>query len=166
MSRNHERELTQALVQYLRGLTFTTYNNVPLAFTYVAVGRYPERAPGFPIAVVAPLGPLWSNSVLGAGSRLQRINRQVQTAIEVHYEHLDAETGLYHMSDIFTQLVESLLGQPRLLDEEVLQIIDTDYSYAITDKQSQNELDADNLPDWGYKGVAVVVLEATWRYNA
>lgn len=166
MSRNHERELTQALVQYLQGLTFTAYDGTPLAFTHVAVGRYPERAPGFPVAVVAPLGPLWSNPVLGAGSRLQRVARQVQLAIEVHYEHFDAETGLYHMSDIFTQLVESLLARPRLLDEETLQVVDTDYSYAIADKQSENEPGADNLPDWGYKGVAVVVLEATWRYHA
>ncbi len=161
--RNREREFVNALVTWLRGRTFLLYDGLAVGFTVVTVGRYPERAPGFPVAVVVPLGPTWENVVLGAGSRLDRVARKVQVAIEVHYEHVDAETGLYHMSDIFNQLVEGLLQPPRVLDEVMLRIVDTDYSYAIQDKITQDQEIPDLIPDWGYKGVGVVVLEAEWR---
>ncbi len=161
--RNREREFVDALVTWLRGQTFLLYDGTALGFTMVTVGRYPERAPGFPVAVVVPLGPVWENVVLGAGNRLDRVARKVQVAIEVHYEHVDPEIGLYHMSDIFNQLVEGLLQRPRVLDEVILRVVDTDYSYAIQDKTAQDQDTPDLIPDWGYKGVGVVVLEAEWR---
>ncbi|AYJ74763.1 capsid protein [Thermus phage phiFa] len=161
--RNRERELVDTLVNYLRTQSFSLYDGTVVGFTMVTVGRYPERAPGFPVAVVVPLGPVWENVVLGGGSRLDRIARRVQVAIEVHYEHVDPEVGLYHMSDIFNQLVEGLLAQPRLLDEVMLRVVDTDYSYAIQDQTAQESEGPDFFPDWGYKGVGVVVLEAEWR---
>lgn len=160
--RNREREFVDMVVNWLRGQTFQLYDGTVLSFTLVTVGRYPERAPGFPVAVVVPLGPVWENVVLGAGSRLDRIARRVQVAIEVHYEHIDPEVGLYHMSDIFNQLVEGLLARPRVLDEVILRVVDTDYSYAIQDKAMDGTA-PDLIPDWGYKGVGVVVLEAEWR---
>jgi len=137
--RNREREFVDALITWLRGQTFLLYDGTAIGFTMVTVGRYPERAPGFPVAVVVPLGPVWENVVLGAGSRLDRVARRVQVAIELHYEHVDPEIGV------------------------MLRVVDTDYSYAIQDKTSQDQEIPDLIPDWGYKGVGVVVLEAEWR---
>lgn len=162
--RNYEREFVQALHAHVQGLSFDLYDGTQERVVGVAVGKFPPRLPGYPFVLLTPLGPEWEAEVLGGSNRARR-TRKVRVSVELHYEHADPETGIYRMSDIFTQLVESLLAQERLLDEERLELIDTDYAYAVSDREGEEGEGPDLVPEWGYKGVAVVTLEAQWRYR-
>lgn len=163
--RNYEREFVSALADRVRTLTFDIYDGTQEQVVDVAIGKFPERIPGYPFVLIAPLGPDWDLEVLGGGSRIARVTRRIYVVVELHYEHFDPEVGIYRMSDMFTQMVEYFLSQTNILDEESLRVVDTDYSYAVADKESQSSDSPDMIPEWGYKGVGTVTLEASWRYR-
>jgi hypothetical protein len=162
--RNYEREFVEALQNYLNNMTFTTYDGSVENIIGISVGKFPPRIPGYPFVLISPLGPDWETNVLGGTNRSRR-TRKVKVLIELHYEHPDPETGIFKMSDIFTQMTENLLAQTRLLDEEMLEIIDTDYAYILADEEGNEDNKPDTIPDWGYKGVATITLEAQWRFH-
>jgi hypothetical protein len=162
--RNYEREFVQALQTRLQGMTFTLYDGTTEQIVGLSVGKFPPRLPGYPFVLISPLGPDWEASVLGGTNRSRR-TRKVRVLIELHYEHPDPEMGIYRMSDMFTQMTESFLALNRLLDEELLEVVDTDYAYVLSDREGEDGAGADQIPDWGYKGVATLTLEAQWRYH-
>lgn len=161
--RNLEREFIKAIEEKIQGLFFQLYDGSREALVGIAVGKFPERIPGYPFLLITPMGPSWQTDLLGGGNRGRR-TKIVNVTLELHYEASDAEIGIYRMSDIFTQTVEFLLSQPKILDEELLDIIDTDYAYSINDRESYDSDGADTVPEWGYKGVAVISLQASWRF--
>ena len=164
MSQNPEVRFVRALEQVLKGLTITYTDQgsreAPEPFVAVTIGGVGD-AVGYPVASIIPLGPQFRTERLGPQT-LSRKTREVGVGIELHYEHADKEMGILNMSDILWTVVEAILAQPRLGGAESIEIGVVDYAYSFADELEGEE---NQIPDWGYKGVAIIPVYAQFKYS-
>ena len=69
-----------------------------------------------------------------------------------------------NMSDILWHVSSLLLDNPRLAGCEALELGNVDYAYAVQDIDSDST-EKNNIPDWGYKGKAILPIVALWKYR-
>jgi len=163
VSKNKEVPFLKALIELLQGHAVQYSDGRTEPFVSVSLGKLTPGY-GYPRVAVVPLGPQFITEVLG-GQRLSRKGRYVGVTIEIHYEHHDEEQGVLDMSDILWGVVDAILDNPRLGGAESIQLGEIDYAYAIKDEKLEDGTPANEIPDWGYKGVALLPVYAEYRYT-
>lgn len=159
---NHELQLADALVALLKGLTYEYTSGGSEKLLSVKFGKVADGI-GYPVAAVVPLGPDFPVEVLGTQG-LDRVSKYVTLLVELHYEHHDSELGARNMSDLLWQTVDAVKAARNLGVSEMDVVLgETDYAFVIND--AQHDENDNDLPDWGYKGVAVIPVIGSWRYR-
>ena len=159
---NKELALVDALITLLKNLDIGGGSK----FVTVAEG-IDNLSIGYPYVNVVPLGPVFRTEVLGSQG-IARKARYVAVNLEVHHEHFDKVAGLREMSDILWTVATALLEQPRLAGCESFEVGEIDYAFFQDDKNDDEEptlTEDNNIPDWGYKGTAIIPIVALWRYR-
>lgn len=159
---NKENLLLDELRSLLKDVEVEYFDGTKETFADVHIGSLPDSV-GYPVVTLIPIGPVFSAEVLGRQT-LDRRTRTVGVNVEVDYEHHDKELGIRYMSDILWTIAGVLLDNANPAGAEILELGEVDYAYAISD-EDDGTTEENLIPDWGYKGKAVIPVYAAWRYR-